>query len=142
MLGFPYYIVRFKHTYFFSVFSPKKFPYYIVRFKLLLLLGYYDDIMSFHTTQYDLNSTTYTLPGNNEGEFPYYIVRFKHAIFFFSSIISFSCFHTTQYDLNLRHKKQHKRWIFRFHTTQYDLNIVFFSFVKYMSHVSILHSTI
>ena len=97
---FPYYIVRFKRTMFFFGFRRKKkfpyyivrfkqrhcgtdyfrifwFPYYIVRFKLWMNDQKTEHIISFHTTQYDLNSV--------EGK---YIP------------LLYTGFHTTQYDLN------------------------------------------
>ena len=54
---FPYYIVRFKHFFFFFFyFSHFLFPYYIVRFKLYFSREFFFRKNSFHTTQYDLNS--------------------------------------------------------------------------------------
>ena len=119
---FPYYIVRFKHR----RYRPNRiavllFPYYIVRFKLNNFSTIFGFFVSFHTTQYDLNtifptfhfvpclefpyyivrfklSRAPTIPSHSLS-FPYYIVRFKHCLraVCFSDHVSF---HTTQYDLN------------------------------------------
>ena len=78
---FPYYIVRFKQIYHKSIHCRRhRFPYYIVRFKPDdLLCAVFCASISFHTTQYDLNSVFPELNCFEINRFPYYIVRFKLA---------------------------------------------------------------
>ena len=140
------------------------FPYYIVRFKRENSIC--TDLITrrFHTTQYDLNATTYTFPAGTGTGFPYYIVRFKLAASYPYQQPNEHSFHTTQYDLNLffflyqllyifqfpyyivRFKQNHaiqKLQEQSFHTTQYDLNSSERNFcVHALMVVSILHSTI
>ena len=164
VVGFPYYIVRFKHR------VNSFFPMLNIRF---------------HTTQYDLNKTQPCNKICNTKKFPYYIVRFKlsrhqkensigfcfhttqydlNSYFSFRFCLLSESFHTTQYDLNLecgRFPRTRGGWfpyyivrfkrIFRpekihprpsFHTTQYDLNLNIIFLLYYYYYVSILHSTI
>ena len=55
---FPYYIVRFKLSHTQNAdYIEKQFPYYIVRFKPNIWMNDQKTEHSFHTTQYDLNSS-------------------------------------------------------------------------------------
>ena len=143
MMMFPYYIVRFKpHRSPQSLHMQKEFPYYIVRFKPHSNSYPRFKLLSFHTTQYDLNSIG-RLTGERIPTFPYYIVRFKLCsrpsvssmrIQFPYYIVRFKlfqaprvmrrvfCFHTTQYDLNRKNIITDDEKKESFHTTQYDLN--------------------
>ena len=100
LFTFPYYIVRFKHRNFTLIFFIfYQFPYYIVRFKHSNYENTLSPTASFHTTQYDLNST-HTSYYHWARRFPYYIVRFKLIIKQSKKKKICVRFHTTQYDLN------------------------------------------